>query len=77
MNVTATYLDILYYKEIQKIAELQVSLVGEQVARTESLVSAGKVPLSQLYDMKAQLANDEVTLSEARNNVKLAILNLV
>ncbi|MCD7938504.1 MAG: TolC family protein [Tannerellaceae bacterium] len=77
MNVTSAYLQILYYKEIENIAELQVALTGEQTIRTESLVNSGKVPLSQLYDMRAQLANDEVTLSEARNNVKLALLDLV
>ncbi|MCC8154814.1 MAG: TolC family protein, partial [Tannerellaceae bacterium] len=77
MNVASAYLEVLYYKEIEKVAELQVYLTGEQTTRTESLVSAGKVPLSQLYDMKAQLANDEVTLSDARNNVKLSLLDLV
>ena len=40
------------------------------------MVKAGKVPLSQLYDIKAQAANDEVSLTEARNNVKLALLDL-
>ena len=65
-----------YNKEVQKIAELQVALSNEQVVKTEALVKNGKVPLSQLYDMKAQLAKDEVSLTEARNNVKLALLDL-
>ena len=39
-------------------------------------MNSGKVPLSQLYDIKAQLANDEVTLTEAENNVQLALLDL-
>ena len=59
-----------------KIAELQVALSSEQVTKTEALYNAGKVPVSQLYDMKAQLAKDEVTLTESRNNVKLALLDL-
>jgi len=59
------------------IAELQVSLTNEQVTRTEALVDAGVIPPSQLYDIKAQLARDEVTLTEARNNVSLALLDLV
>ena len=44
--------------------------------KTEAMVNAGKVPLSQLYDIKAQLARDEVTLTEATNNVQLALLDL-
>lgn len=76
INVTYYYLQVLYNKEILKIATLQVGLTNEQVARTEALVNAGKVPLSQLYDIKAQLAQDEVTLAEASNNVNLSLLDL-
>ena len=76
INVASYYLQVLYNKEVQKIAELQVALSNEQIVKTEALVKNGKVPLSQLYDMKAQLAKDEVSLTEARNNVKLALLDL-
>ncbi|MDR1918530.1 MAG: TolC family protein [Tannerellaceae bacterium] len=76
IGVASYYLQALYNKEILNIAELQIALTGEQVTRTEALVNAGKVPLSQLYDIKAQLAKDEVTRIEARNNVKLALLDL-
>lgn len=58
INVASYYLQVLYNKEVQKIAELQVALSNEQVVKTEALVKNGKVPLSQLYDMKAQLAKD-------------------
>lgn len=76
INVASYYLQVLYNKELQRIARLQVELSGEQVAKTEAMVNAGKVPLSQLYDIKAQLAKDEVSLTEADNNVKLALLDL-
>lgn len=76
INVTSFYLQALYQKELLKIAELQVALDQEQVGKTEALVQSGKVPESQLYDIKAQLAKDEVTLTEAQNNAKLALLDL-
>ena len=76
INVASYYLQVLYNKEMLKIAELQVALSSDQVTKTEALYNAGKVPESQLYDMKAQLAKDEVTLTESRNNVKLALLDL-
>jgi outer membrane protein len=76
LNVTSCFLQALYNKEILNIAELQVNLTKEQVIRTEALIDAGKVPMSQFYDIKAQLAKDEVTLIEAGNNVSLALLDL-
>lgn len=76
INVASYFLQALYNKEMLKIAELQVVLSSEQVTKTEALYNAGKVPVSQLYDMKAQLAKDEVTLTESKNNVKLALLDL-
>ncbi|MDR2918965.1 MAG: TolC family protein [Tannerella sp.] len=76
INVASYFLQVLYNKEILSIAELQVALTSEQVSKTEVLVNSGKIPTSQLYDIKAQLANDEVSLAEARNNVNLALLDL-
>ena len=76
INVASYYLQVLYNKEMLKIAQLQVDLSSEQVTKTEALYNAGKIPVSQLYDMKAQLAKDEVTLTESQNNVKLALLYL-
>ncbi|MDR1879895.1 MAG: TolC family protein, partial [Tannerellaceae bacterium] len=76
INIASFYLQVLYNKEVMNIALLQVELTRTQVNQTEALVGAGKVPASQLYDIKAQLANDEVTLVEAKNNVDLALLDL-
>lgn len=76
INIASYYLQVLYNKELQRVAQLQVDLDKEQVNKTEAMVNAGKVPLSQLYDIKAQLAKDEVTLTEATNNVELALLDL-
>jgi outer membrane protein len=76
IGVASYFLQALYNKEIKYIAELQVTLIAEQMKKTEALVEAGKVPASQLYDIKAQLANDEVTLTEAKNNLSLSLLEL-
>ena len=76
INVTSYYLQVLYNKELMTVAELQVELDQDQVNKTEAMVNNGKVPLSQLYDIKAQLAQDEATLIESKNNVALALLDL-
>lgn len=76
IGVTSYYVQVLYNKEILRVADLQVELSKDQINKTEAMVNAGKVPLSQLYDIKAQLAKDEVTQTDARNNVNLALLDL-
>ncbi|MDR2388416.1 MAG: TolC family protein [Tannerellaceae bacterium] len=76
VGVASYFLQALYCKELVGIAELQAALSAEQITRTEALVEAGKAPLSQLYDVKAQRAGDEVRCVEARNNAALALLNL-
>ena len=76
IGVASYFLQVLYSKEVFSVAELQVELTSRQVNRTEELVNSGRVPLSQLYDIKAQLAKDEATLTDARNNMNLALLDL-
>ncbi|MDD4514008.1 TolC family protein [Massilibacteroides sp.] len=76
IGVASYFLQVLYNKEMLTVAELQLDLTSRQVVRTEELVKAGRVPLSNLYDIKAQLAKEEATLVEARNNVNLALLDL-
>lgn len=76
INIASYYVQVLYNREILHIAQAQVALSHDKVNQTDALVKAGKVPMSQLYDIKAQLAKDEVALTEARNNVNLALLDL-
>lgn len=76
IQIATYYVQVLFNKEMLTIAQLQVALSNEQVKKTDILVKAGKVPLSQLFDIKAQLAKEEVTLTEAQNNVNLTILDL-
>ena len=76
MNVASAFFQILLNNEILQIAEEQVKLTKEQIDKTTQLIEVGKIPLSQIYEIKAQLANDELALTEAKNSVRFAILNL-
>lgn len=76
LQVTSLYLDVLFKKEIKKVYQEQLDLTTEQVGRTQTLVEAGKVPASQLYDIKAQQAKDELNLTTAGNDLTLSLLNL-
>lgn len=76
LQVTSLYLDVLFKKEIKKVYQEQLDLTTEQVGRTQTLVEAGKVPASQLYDIKAQQAKDGLNLTTAGNDLTLSLLNL-
>jgi outer membrane protein len=76
LSVASLYLQALFNKELLKVSEEQLALSQTQIAKTQSLVEAGKAPQSQLYDIEAQAARDEVSVVEAKNNVALALLDL-
>lgn len=76
LQVTSLYLEVLFKKEIKKVYQDQMTLTQEQVGKTETLVKAGKVPLSQYYDIKAQLAKDELNVTTSDNDLNLSLLNL-
>ena len=76
IQVASFFVQVLYNKELLTVAQLQRDLTERQVEKTKAMVEAGKLPLSQLYDIKAQLAKDESSLTEARNNVSLSMLDL-
>lgn len=76
LNVASAYFQILLDKEIYRIALEQIELTKEQEVRTKLLIENGKAAPSQLYDVKAQLADDELTATEAKNSLRLAFLDL-
>jgi outer membrane protein len=76
LNIASLFLEVLFNKEIVNVNEEQLNLSQTQIEKTKSLVQAGKVPMSQLYDIEAQAAKDEVSLIQAKNNRALALLDL-
>ena len=76
LNVASLFLQVLFNKELLKISQEQLSLGESQIERTRALTDAGKVPLSQLYDIQAQAANDKLSVVQAQNNLRLALLDL-
>lgn len=77
LNITTSYFQILLNKEILRIAQQQVDLTREQEERTNLLIVNGKVPSSQLFDIKAQLADDELVVTKSRNELRMSALELV
>ncbi len=76
LQVVSLFLEVLFKKEIQKAYEEQFNQSKLQVDKTEILLQTGKIPASQLYDIKAQAAKDELNVIQASNDLSLSLLNL-
>lgn len=76
LNIALYYLEALFKKEILKVTAEQYALTAKQVERTEAMVESGSVPRSQLFDIKAQLAKDQLSITNAQNDLSLSLLNL-
>ena len=76
INITSMYLQILYSKEIVGIANRQVELSREQLERMKSLYESGRASEAQIYEVEAQIANDELTVVQTVSDLQMAILTL-
>ena len=76
LNVANAYISVIFAEELLKISENQSSVTKEQLERTQKLVNAGSIAKSIEYDIKAQLANEQVNVTTAENNLSISLLNL-
>ncbi len=76
INVATAYINVIYCDEYLKIAKGQFDITKQQMERTEKLAEAGTLAKSSVYDIKAQLANEEVNVTNADNNYQIAMLTL-
>jgi outer membrane protein len=76
IQVTLAYLQALYNKELVKVAQENVDQGKLQLKKTEELVAGGRLPKSEQYESKAQLAKEEYQLTKAQGDLKLALLAL-
>ncbi len=76
LNVVNMYLNVIFTDELSGIAKAQYSITSQQLDRTKKLVDAGSLAKSVQYDIEAQLANEEVNVTNAENNYQIALLSL-
>jgi outer membrane protein len=76
LAVTRSYLQVISSNEISKTAEVQLASTKEQLALSEKRVAAGVLAETQLADLKAQVATEELNLANAKNSYELAKLDL-
>lgn len=76
LNITSAYMDILFARELIKVAETQVEQTKLQIERSQKLVEAGKVAEGVLLEVQAQLARENLDLVNKKNNLTIYYLNL-
>ena len=76
LTVTSAYLEAIYQKDLVQVAERQVELSRAQVHRMELLFENDKASEAELSQIRATLANDELSLTQQQNTYMLALLDL-
>lgn len=76
LNVATAYINVIFSDEILQISKAQYQITQEQLDRTQKLSDAGTLAKSAVYDIKAQLATEEVNVTTSDNNYQIAMLTL-
>ena len=76
LNVCAGYLQVLFSNELLMQAQTRLNAIKKQRDVTKALVDAGNLAQGNLYEIDAQVANEELQLVNAENALKQAYLDL-
>lgn len=76
MNIANAFLQVLFAKELVKINQEQMSSTQLQLNRAQKFYEAGRVAESSVLEMKAQLANDNLSVVNAANQELMARVTL-
>jgi Outer membrane protein len=76
VEIARNFLQVILAKEMLEATHLSFQSVSEQVERTHKLVDAGNLAHSNLLELQAQLAAEQVQVVNAENNLRTATLSL-
>ena len=76
LAVANAYLTVLFAEELLYNANNQMMVTKKQVNRNQKLFRAGSIAKSDLLNMQAQLATEELNVVNAENQVDLSYLSL-
>ncbi len=76
LTVANAYMNVLLNEEIMKARQLQIESTREQFVRQEKLFELGGSNKVKVLQLKAQLANEELQLVMAQNQLSQAYLTL-
>ncbi len=76
LQITGSYLQILFDKELLKVAKEQHQTTILQMERTKQLVDAGKLARGKYLELKSQAAKEALNVTIQENNLSVSLLNL-
>ncbi len=76
LNITNRYLQILFNKEILKVAKEQVTISSNNFNRLQQLYKKGLTSKKELLEIEATLANDKKEVIIANNNITKGLIEL-
>lgn len=76
LNVASVYLEILFNKELVETAREQIEVTKQQIEYNSKQVEAGNLAKGKLLETEAQLASEELSLTNYENELQLSLLNL-
>ncbi|MDZ7719241.1 MAG: TolC family protein [Balneolaceae bacterium] len=76
-NTASRYLQILLDMQLLEIAEENLVTSQRQLEQIEAKVEVGSLPTVDLYNQQAQVANDELSVTQRRNSLNMSKLFLV
>ncbi len=76
LNIAVAYLQILFNRENLGVSQRNLSNTREQIERTKKMVKSGVLPKTNLYDLEAQAASDELQVVTNKNSLNFSILQL-
>ena len=76
IQVTSYFIQVLFTEELVKVAHSQVQLSQEQLNKKVVFFKNGKASEAEVLEAKSRLAQDELSMIQAENNHKLALLDL-
>ena len=77
LTIAGAYLQILYFEDMLEVARQQFELAEEQLERARILYEGGTISRGRLLDMEAMVAEEEVRLTNANNNLDLSYLEMI
>lgn len=76
INIVTYFLNVLSHIEQERIKKEQLEVTLDQIKQTKQKVEVGNKSKGDLLEIKAQASRERVELTQAKNNLKMAYLNL-
>lgn len=76
MNISTMYLQVLLNKELLAVADTQLQTTLFSLNRSRELVNEGRLAEGEFFTLQAQYAREELSKTQAANNLQLSLLNL-